>query len=208
MRSSSASPGTCSSSSTRRTSSTSTGPTTRTRVEALLQERPPRRSCCARSRRSTGSRGCASATRSAPLGRLRGDGEGAPAVRRHDDRPGRRAGEPRRPGGARPPPRAERDGPRATSTRSCAATASTPAADPVGQLRLRRHSARDAAAALRAAARAQGVIVRPLAGFGAPKAIRISVGTPDEHDVPRRTRSDASLAPSRERSAPTVGPGD
>jgi histidinol-phosphate aminotransferase len=27
----------------------------------------------------------------------------------------------------------------------------------------------------------QGVIVRPLAGFGAPSAIRISVGTPDEH---------------------------
>jgi histidinol-phosphate aminotransferase len=27
----------------------------------------------------------------------------------------------------------------------------------------------------------QGVIVRPLAGFGAPQAIRITVGTPDEH---------------------------
>jgi histidinol-phosphate aminotransferase len=27
----------------------------------------------------------------------------------------------------------------------------------------------------------QGVIVRPLAGFGAPRAIRITVGTPDEH---------------------------
>ena len=27
----------------------------------------------------------------------------------------------------------------------------------------------------------QGVIVRPLAGFGAPTAIRVSVGTPDEH---------------------------
>jgi histidinol-phosphate aminotransferase len=27
----------------------------------------------------------------------------------------------------------------------------------------------------------QGVIVRPLAGFGAPKAIRVTVGTPDEH---------------------------
>ena len=27
----------------------------------------------------------------------------------------------------------------------------------------------------------QGVIVRPLAGFGAPHAIRITVGTPDEH---------------------------
>jgi histidinol-phosphate aminotransferase len=27
----------------------------------------------------------------------------------------------------------------------------------------------------------QGVIVRPLAGFGAPNAIRITIGTPDEH---------------------------
>jgi histidinol-phosphate aminotransferase len=27
----------------------------------------------------------------------------------------------------------------------------------------------------------QGVIVRPLTGFGAPDAIRISVGMPDEH---------------------------
>jgi histidinol-phosphate aminotransferase len=27
----------------------------------------------------------------------------------------------------------------------------------------------------------EGVIVRPLAGFGAPRAIRITVGTPDEH---------------------------
>jgi histidinol-phosphate aminotransferase len=28
----------------------------------------------------------------------------------------------------------------------------------------------------------QGVIVRPLAGFGAPDAIRITVGTPEEHE--------------------------
>ena len=28
-----------------------------------------------------------------------------------------------------------------------------------------------------------GVIVRPLAGFGAPNAIRVTVGTPDEHRV-------------------------
>jgi histidinol-phosphate aminotransferase len=27
----------------------------------------------------------------------------------------------------------------------------------------------------------QGVIVRPLAGFGAPEAVRVTVGTPDEH---------------------------
>jgi histidinol-phosphate aminotransferase len=29
----------------------------------------------------------------------------------------------------------------------------------------------------------QGVIVRPLAGFGAPSAIRVTVGTPDEHEL-------------------------
>ncbi len=29
----------------------------------------------------------------------------------------------------------------------------------------------------------EGVIVRPLAGFGSPTAIRISVGTPDELDL-------------------------
>jgi histidinol-phosphate aminotransferase len=28
----------------------------------------------------------------------------------------------------------------------------------------------------------EGVIVRPLAGFGAPQAIRVTVGTPDEHE--------------------------
>jgi histidinol-phosphate aminotransferase len=27
----------------------------------------------------------------------------------------------------------------------------------------------------------EGVIVRPLAGFGAPNAIRVTVGTPEEH---------------------------
>jgi histidinol-phosphate aminotransferase len=29
----------------------------------------------------------------------------------------------------------------------------------------------------------EGIIVRPLAGFGSPTAIRISVGTPDELDL-------------------------
>jgi histidinol-phosphate aminotransferase len=29
----------------------------------------------------------------------------------------------------------------------------------------------------------QGVIVRPLAGFGAPSAIRVSVGTPEENEI-------------------------
>ncbi len=29
----------------------------------------------------------------------------------------------------------------------------------------------------------EGVIVRPLAGFGSPTAIRVSVGTPDELDA-------------------------
>ena len=31
----------------------------------------------------------------------------------------------------------------------------------------------------------EGIIVRPLAGFGSPTAIRISVGTPEELDVLR-----------------------
>jgi histidinol-phosphate aminotransferase len=29
----------------------------------------------------------------------------------------------------------------------------------------------------------EGVIIRPLAGFGAPEAVRITAGTPDEHAV-------------------------
>ena len=51
--------------------------------------------------------------------------------------------------------------------------------EPGRQLRLRRPR-RGRRAALRAPAR-EGVIVRPLAGFGAPTAIRVSVGTPEEH---------------------------
>jgi histidinol-phosphate aminotransferase len=29
----------------------------------------------------------------------------------------------------------------------------------------------------------EGIIVRPLAGFGAPDAIRVTVGAPDEHEL-------------------------
>jgi histidinol-phosphate aminotransferase len=44
----------------------------------------------------------------------------------------------------------------------------------------------------------RGVIVRPLAGFGAPHAVRITVGTPDEHafleDVLARVRTTAAAS--------------
>jgi histidinol-phosphate aminotransferase len=44
----------------------------------------------------------------------------------------------------------------------------------------------------------QGVIIRPLAGFGAPHAIRVSVGTPDEHaffrDALARVRTAAAAS--------------
>ena len=44
----------------------------------------------------------------------------------------------------------------------------------------------------------QGVIVRPLAGFGAPNAIRVTVGTPDEHaflaDALARARTAATAS--------------
>ena len=44
----------------------------------------------------------------------------------------------------------------------------------------------------------EGVIVRPLHGFGAPTAIRVSVGTPEEHELPRgRARPRACSAPER-----------
>jgi histidinol-phosphate aminotransferase len=44
----------------------------------------------------------------------------------------------------------------------------------------------------------EGVIVRPLAGFGAPDAIRVTVGTPDEHafltDALTRVRTTAAAS--------------
>ena len=122
--------------------------------------------------------------RGRPGGRLRGDGEGAPAVRRHDDRAGRRAREPRRPRRARAPARCSTRRASPSSPRSSRATGS------------RRLPARSATSSTSTSARtrrrsssacsAQGVIVRPLAGFGAPNAIRVSVGTPEEHELPRR----------------------
>jgi histidinol-phosphate aminotransferase len=54
-----------------------------------------------------------------------------------------------------------------------------PAADPVGNFVY--VDLRTDAAPLFESLLRQGVIVRPLAGFGNPNAIRISVGTPDEH---------------------------
>jgi histidinol-phosphate aminotransferase len=41
---------------------------------------------------------------------------------------------------------------------------------------------RDATALFDALLR-EGVIVRPLAGFGAPTAVRVSVGTPEENEI-------------------------
>ena len=41
----------------------------------------------------------------------------------------------------------------------------------------------------------EGIVVRPLAGFGAPSAVRISVGTPDEIDALARAL-DRVLAPA------------
>jgi histidinol-phosphate aminotransferase len=38
---------------------------------------------------------------------------------------------------------------------------------------------------------ARGVIVRPLHGFGAPTAIRVSCGTPDENDFFAEALADA-----------------
>jgi histidinol-phosphate aminotransferase len=49
------------------------------------------------------------------------------------------------------------------------------------ELVLLRRADRDADCARRAEAR-EGIIVRPLAGFGSPTAIRVSVGTPEELD--------------------------
>ena len=113
-----------------------------------------------------------------PLGR-RGDREGPARVRPEHAGAGRGGREPRR----------RRRG-RATSTRERAGAAARrrdPRAPrlrvrrPGGrELRLRRESGRGCATALRGAA-ARGVIVRPLEGFGAPSAIRVTVGSPEDN---------------------------
>ena len=98
---------TCSSCSTRRTSSTSTIPTTRT-ASRSTSRRGGASSSCGRSRRSTGSRGCASATASGPPTWSSATSK----VRRAFDVTATGAGggarEHRRRGGARPAARRER----------------------------------------------------------------------------------------------------
>ena len=154
------------------------------RGRELLRSAAAACSSCARSRRSTASPGSASATRSG-----RGDVCAAMAkVRRPFDvtttaQVGR-AREPRRRRRGRAPPRLNAEGlararailrrarprrppPARSATSSTSTSARTRA--PLFERLLR-----------------EGVIVRPLAGFGAPTAIRVSVGTPDEHAVPRR----------------------
>ena len=92
--------------------------------------------------------------------------------------------------------------------RSLAAARSTPRAAPRWRARSRQHGLTPApgavgnflyvelgedAAPLYERLLREGVIVRPLHGFGSPTAIRISVGTPEEHALPRgraRPRAD------------------
>ena len=159
-RSSTAFPSTCSSCSTRRTSSTSTTPTTPT-ASRSTSGTGGGSSSCARSRRSTGSPACASATRS----RRRTSSsrrQGAARVRHHDA--GQAAAlaslddaeeiERRRPENARG---------RAQLEPSSARTGSR--CGPRGrELPLRRGRRR---AAVFERLLREGVIVRPLDGFGA-----------------------------------------
>ena len=125
----------------------------RRRVADVLEDLRPRRPPC---------RLCG---RSAPL--HRGDGKGAAAVRRHDDGSGRGARQPRRRSRDRAAPAPST--PRASrgSTRRCASTGSMPfppsATSSSSETGERRTALFDAL--LR-----EGVIVRPLRGFGAPTA--------------------------------------
>ena len=177
-RSSSRCRSTCSSCSTRRTSSTSTTPTTPTASRST--SRPAgASSCCARSRRSTARRACASATAVAPADVVAATSK----VRRAFD---------------------------VTATAQAAALASLDddaeiarrrAANAVGRTQLegllREHGLEPVGPALGNFLFAevgdgrelfeqllrQGVIVRPLDGFGAPGAIRVTVGTEEENAV-------------------------
>ncbi len=109
----------------------------------------------------------------------RRDGEGAAAVRRDDDRAGRRGGESS-----------------TTATRSRgAATSTRQGLERLDEI-LRGHgfepvpsvgnfvyveTGADGSELFDRLLR-EGIIVRPLAGFGSPTAIRVSVGTPEELD--------------------------
>ena len=162
--------------STRRTSSTSTIPTIRTGSRSTSR-RATGSSSCGRSRRSTGSPGSASGTGSAPrtsitaIGKVRrafdvtSVGQEAALASLGDD------------GGDRAAPRREPAGDGAPR-RTC--FASTGSSRPGPRSRTSSSSrVGDADGAERRAAPA-GVIVRPLRSFGAPDALRITAGTPDE----------------------------
>ena len=71
------------------------------------------------------------------------------------------------------------DGPRPSSRRLCARHGLEPSGPAVGNF-LFAEVGEDGAALFDRLLR-QGVIVRPLAGFGAPEAIRVTVGTPEEN---------------------------
>ena len=109
------------------------------------------------------------------------------------DRPGRGAREPRRhrprsPGAAPSTPRAA---PSSTATLA-RARARRPLPGAVGNF-VYVDVGEDAGPLFERLLR-EGVIVRPLHGFGAPTAIRVSVGTPEEHDAASRLRSARVLA--------------
>ncbi len=110
-------------------------------------------------------------------GRVRVDGEGAATVRPDDTGPGRCRGQHGRGRRARERRRAVNAEGLARLERSCRSTASIPAPS-VGNF-LFAETGGDAVELYDRLLR-EGVIVRPLAGFGAPTAIRVTVGTPDE----------------------------
>ena len=118
-------------------------------VEAYVK-RAGARSCCAPSRRSTGSPGLRVGYAVGAARRLRGDDEDPPAVRPDDDRAGRGAREPRRSRRDRPAPRAERRGSR-PARRDAARPRARARRGRGRQLPLRGHR-RGRRAALRAAA--------------------------------------------------------
>ena len=106
-------------------------------------------------------------------------------VKRAFDVSTRRAGggarQPRRRRGARPAPAAERRVDAPSSPESSKRHGLPPAGPAVGELPLRRRPATTPARCSRRCL-AEGVIVRPLHGFGAPTAIRVTVGTADENE--------------------------
>ena len=149
------------------------------RRRALPEGGPAASSCCARSRRSTASPACASATPSAPASVVRRDGEGAAPVR-PDARPRRSlrsrasATTPSSRGGARSTPRGSR------ASRSLLREHGLAPVPSVGNF-VYVDTGGDANELFERLLH-EGIIVRPLAGFGSPTAIRVSVGTPDELD--------------------------